>query len=415
MPVVGFDMKVLVFPNTIQGNPYFQIFLNGLQAAGIEDVRLSNVLRMRSSFDAIHLHHPEFAVTQGNFLESAVLSVALLCVILYARLTGCPVVWMVHDVEPAWVRRKTLLFAFMTAITRLTTAYIFLNKSSQQFFYRKNPKELRKPFCFAPHSRFETTLSSAEAVREHREAHGISQTDILVGFLGDITPHKGFECAAFVPDRTAAGRAVKLAVCGRIDQVLPRNYVDDILRQRSDQAYTRIPHRLTDEELALWIQSSDVVVLPYRSGSNSGMALNVLSNHGRIIGSDLPMFKELAEQCGPDWVQCVDVTDAAAFGAIISSLDAWTARQPDYERVETMLAEGDPDANGRQLHELYSRLRRRSSRHMVPSWTRGKAAALHHTPAASEIELPAPAFGAEASPRLPVIAGSDVASSEAMI
>jgi beta-1,4-mannosyltransferase len=352
-------MKVLVFPNTIRGNPYFQIFLHGLQAAGVEDVRLSNVLRLRSAFDAMHLHHPEHAVTQGSWLKSTFVSAALLAVAVYARLAGRPVVWMVHDVEPAWVRRKTLLSAFMNAITRLTTAYIFLNKSSQQFFYRKYPQELGKPFCFAPHSRFHTTTFSATELKEHRQIHGIGETDILISFLGDITPHKGLESAALVPARTSTGRAVKLAVCGKTDDVLPRNYVDDILRQRPDQAYTRIPRRLTDEELALWIQCSDAVVLAYRSGSNSGMALNVLSNHGRIIASDLPMFRELEERCGPDWVRSLDVRDPAAIAATVDELEAWMEQERNDDRLEAMLAEGDPNENGRTLRELYHRLRRR--------------------------------------------------------
>ena len=351
-------MKVLVFPTGMRGNPFFQNFQHGLRAAGIEDVRLSSVLRLKSDFDAMHLHHPEHAVTQGSFLKSGILAGALLSVAAYARLTGRPVVWMVHDVEPAWVRRKMLLAAFMRTIIKLTTAYIFLNRSSQQFFSRKNPEEVHKPFCFAPHSRFKTTIVGAAAVRKHRQAHGIGDTDILISFLGDITPHKGLECAALVPDQTQSGRTIKLAVCGKVDDVLPRNYVDNILRHRSRQSYVRVADRLTDEDLALWIQCSDAVFLPYRSGSNSGMAVNVLSNHGRIISSDLPMFKELAERCGPSWISCLDVSDAAAIGEVIESLESWDVREPDFDRLETLLTEGDPTENGRKLFEFYRRLRR---------------------------------------------------------
>jgi beta-1,4-mannosyltransferase len=351
-------MKVLIYPNRLLGNPYFQSFQHGLQAAGIEDVRLSSVLLLRSEFDAIHLHHPEHAVTQGNWLKSMVLSAALLSVAVYAKLAGRPIVWMVHDVEPAWVRRKALLGGFMNAVTSLATAYIFLNKSSQKFFYKKNPQERHKPFCFVPHSRFDTRMFSAATVRDHREAHGIGDTDLLISFLGDITPHKGLECAALIPDETKSGRAVKLAVCGKVDDLLPRNYLDNILRHKSNGAYIRVPDRLTDEELALWIQSSDAVFLPYRSGSNSGMALNVLSNHGRIISSDLPMFQELAERCGPDWVRCVDARNAADIAEMIESLETWKEQEPDIDRLETILTEGDPVENGRKLLDFYGRLQR---------------------------------------------------------
>jgi hypothetical protein len=199
-------MKILVFPNEMRGNPYFQTFRQGLRAAGIEAVRLSSVLRLKSRFDAVHLHHPEHAVTQLGLVKSAVLSAALLSVALYARLTGRPVVWMVHDVEPAWVRRKAFLTAFLKAIKKLTTAHVFLNKSSQRSFYDKNPEQARKPFCFAPHSRFDTSIFDPATVREHRETNGVGETDLLISFLGSITPHKGLECAALVPDKTKTGQ-----------------------------------------------------------------------------------------------------------------------------------------------------------------------------------------------------------------
>jgi glycosyltransferase involved in cell wall biosynthesis len=352
-------MKILVFPNEIKGNPYFKTFRHGFRAAGIEDVRLSSVLRLGTNFDAIHLHHPEHAVTQLSWLKSAILSAALLSVALYARLTGRPVVWMVHDVEPAWVRRKAFLTTFMRAIKKLTTAHVFLNKSSQQIFYEKNPQEAHKPFCFAPHSRFDTSIFDAASVREHRAINGVAETDLLVSFLGSITTHKGLECAALVPDKTKAGQNVKIAVCGMIDAALPRNYVDNILRHKPRQTYIRVADRLTDEELALWIQSSDAVVLPYRSGSNSGMALNVLSNHGRIISSELPMFKELAQGCGPSWIRCVDVGSAAAVSEIVDGLQSWKRQEPDDDRLERILAEGDPVENGRRLRDFYHRLQSR--------------------------------------------------------
>jgi glycosyltransferase involved in cell wall biosynthesis len=263
---------------------------------------------------------------------------------------------MVHDVEPAWVRRKAFLAVFMKAINKLTTAHIFLNRSSQHSFYDKNPQEVRKPFCFAPHSRFDTSIFDAATVREHRKTHGVTETDILISFLGSITPHKGLECAALVPDKTKTGRDVKIAVCGMIDAVLPRNYVDNILRHKPNQTYIRVADRLTDEELALWIQSSDAVVLPYRSGSNSGMALNVLSNHGRIIASELPMFKELAQGCGPSWIRCVDVRSAAAVVEVVDTLELWKRQKPDYDRLEAIFAQGDPVENGRKLRDFYRRI-----------------------------------------------------------
>jgi hypothetical protein len=74
------------------------------------------------------------------------------------------------------------------------------------------------------------------------------------------------------------------------------------LRQLEQRRLVRIDTPLSDEELDELIQTCDVVILPYDRGSNSGAAMLVLSNHGRLLASDLPIFREIEQALQQPWV-----------------------------------------------------------------------------------------------------------------
>ena len=72
----------------------------------------------------------------------------------------------------------------------------------------------------------------------------------------------------------------------------------------------RLPEYLSNERMAELMQAVDVVLLPYTWGWNSGAVAFAVSCHARLLCSDLPMFRELAEQLGPPWVYVYDHTAA---------------------------------------------------------------------------------------------------------
>ena len=77
--------------------------------------------------------------------------------------------------------------------------------------------------------------------------------------------------------------------------------------------------RLSDDRLVDAIRASDVVALPYRAIWNSGLAVLVLENGGRIVTSDAPVFRELRDELGPE---CVHIAGAPLTAAdLIAALD----------------------------------------------------------------------------------------------
>jgi beta-1,4-mannosyltransferase len=351
-------MNVVVLPGrNFHSNPYFIKFCDGLTLCGCQVIRLKEVITGKHRFDVLHFHFPEHLVVEYSLVRSSILSALVLCTIIYAKVRRRPIVWMVHDVVPFRNRRQVALKLYMKLFKACVTGYVFLNKSSHEEFYTKFPSERRKPFVYCPHGKYNVLYVDNQVKKSFRRSHDICDKECLVSFLGDIKPYKGASKLANLPTSTLSGNSVRLAICGKLDHNMTENDVIGALSEVQMANLVRIDTRLTDEEMCLWTQASDVIFMPYLSGSNSGLALHVLSNHGKIVVSKLPMFIELEQRLGNAWVVSCDVDDKSDIQQSISLLFQ-TEVTPDRIRdLDTFLDEGDYAENGVKLMEFYSKLK----------------------------------------------------------
>lgn len=81
---------------------------------------------------------------------------------------------------------------------------------------------------------------------------------------------------------------VHTLIVGKISPI----YLSTLKRKSKDLDILFIPEFVTDENLYRYINESDVIVLPYREISQSGVLLLALSFKRNLIVSDLPSFKE---------------------------------------------------------------------------------------------------------------------------
>ncbi|MCZ4068376.1 hypothetical protein O1W71_11915 [Microbacterium sp. H37-C3] len=86
---------------------------------------------------------------------------------------------------------------------------------------------------------------------------------------------------------------------------------------------------LSDEELAAWIQASELVVLPYRSFYNSGAALLALSLARPVLVPQNEFTRALQNEIGEGWV---NITEDFTKSAVDSALAAPRPRKPDLSK-----------------------------------------------------------------------------------
>ena len=125
-------------------------------------------------------------------------------------------------------------------------------------------------FCFSPLSLKRDEIN----IIMYGNQNWYKGTDILVDSLQFLDDHSKNVC--------------HFTICGSID----KKYLLELQNKTCGKFIDWIPHYLSDSDLYDAINQADIIVLPYRRISQSGVLLLALSTNRLIITSDLPTFKE---------------------------------------------------------------------------------------------------------------------------
>ena len=352
-PTRSSPIRLFSLPGRGHENRYFDLMLGALEARGVRvmpaDMRHLLLLR----FDVLHLNFPTHYVTQSGRLKAAASSALFAGVFLLAHLFRRRIIYTVHDVMPLSVRNEWLLWRYSAFVRRCVDGYVFLSASSRASFLEHFPDQAGKPWRLAPHGPYPANLLSASERADRHDAIAGGGA-LLVGFLGVIKPYKNVAALARLPEQLADGRPVHLVVAGPAEAG-HEAAVEAALATRSPSGVTRLPARLSNRELDLLVQSVDVVLLPYQRGSNSGAALLVLSNRGRLIGSSLPIFRQLAEEVGAPWVLVSEDT-LEGWQAALEQVAAHAPDTADQSRLDHYLQTHSFAAGADAVVSLYEAL-----------------------------------------------------------
>ena len=296
----GGGLRLLSIPGRTHENKYFAYLLEQVERCGVEVVAPKRKALALFHYDVLHLNFPTHQITENGFAKACLLSILLAGYVLAARVLGRTVIYTVHDVAPLRARHARLLRLFLGFVHRLVNGYVFLSHSSRAVFVQRHSSQRGKPWVLAPHGPYAVKLLTAEQRAAQRDRLTGGRNVFLVGFLGAIKPYKNIDALRDLPAQLADGRPVHVVVAGRVEPGHEEQAARALAALPAERL-TRLEHRLSDAELDCLIQTVDVVLLPYARGSNSGAALLVLSNHGRVVGSGLGIFRELADQVGRPW------------------------------------------------------------------------------------------------------------------
>lgn len=117
---------------------------------------------------------------------------------------------------------------------------------------------------------------------EAKQRLGIKQSDIVLGFIGQLRPYKGLE------EFVEAYRKIKsryknvhLLIAGKPVHPFSPGMVTRMLQH--DSSATVVEEHIADEALQWYFNACDYIVLPYRNVLTSGSVLNALSFHRPVI------------------------------------------------------------------------------------------------------------------------------------
>jgi len=207
------------------------------------------------------------------------------------------------------------------------------------------------PSVTIPHGNYLGAYPNRLDRAEARTRLDIPPDRFVALFLGLIRPYKGLD------DLLAAFQAIDdpaslLLVAG---QSRPPGYAESLIKAaKSDERIRWHPHFVPDDDLQVWMNAADIVVLPYRRVSTSGAAMLAFSFGKPIIAPALPAFQELMRG-NPALGLLYDPTRPAALQAVLRQAQSinWQAARGD---ILAWAAQFDWQTIGQRLLTLYTQI-----------------------------------------------------------
>jgi glycosyltransferase involved in cell wall biosynthesis len=350
-------LRVLSIPGQRHAqNSYFPLLWRALTGAGIEMISARSLAGLALKYDIMHVHLPELLVEKS--LPSALMAgLPFLAYVAAARIAGKKLVWTIHEVTPT--RPHLLTRPFLWCMRTLASAYVFMNRTSEEEFFKRYPGQRGKTVRRIPHSSYPVTKISAARRSEVRVSLNLGVDSLAVGFLGEVRPYKNPAALQYLPIADPQGRRVQLVIAGDFHASCDIDDMEAMFRRIDLHRLMRVGGRPSDERLSELIQSVDIVFMPYLRGWNSGFAMLALGCGGRLLCSDLPMFREIEEALGRPWAYVFD-HKAADLSQELTAAVARIARDNpgpcDRARLEQFLEANTFERAALRHAELYSDL-----------------------------------------------------------
>ncbi|TFD29190.1 glycosyltransferase [Cryobacterium lyxosi] len=293
-------------------NPYFTMLFDAI--AKTDEPRWftwRNALLGR--YEIFHLHFPETFVASSSCFKVFIKRILLEGLILRLRISRIPLVWTVHHLEP----------------------YEKNNSGAEKARLRLEGLAIHKIYLHAG-SGHDSSTATTIMIGEYRNwferfVSTVPRNESMFLCFGLMRPYKNVEALV---DIIKAGKnsAWKLVLAGRAS---PASYADS-LRARI-AGHQNIDDRfayLSDADLVRLIQTSAVVVLPYREMYNSSAALTSLSLGTPVLVPANEANQRLQDEFGPEWVitYSAELSEADLAKALLTSTGSSENALPDLSK-----------------------------------------------------------------------------------
>jgi glycosyltransferase involved in cell wall biosynthesis len=285
-------------------NPFNRLLSDALETEGCRVTESTRLNRLTGRYDVVHIHWPQNA-TLGPFWRSSLGAAADLAGYALQRARGAALVWTAHNVHAHEGKHPQVEAILMAVFCRLLSGVVYMSETSRAEAEAAFPVLRSVSSVLVPHGLYGQTYPDARPREIVRQELGVGTDVPLLGFLGEIRPYKGLLRLLDGLDMEAPG-ALMLLIAGRLagskDFAETTRSRIDALRAKG-HSILFLDRRLSDQDLVDFIEASDMLAFPYEAIANSGAALLALERDRIILTSDKPLFRELADEVGPERVR----------------------------------------------------------------------------------------------------------------
>ncbi len=310
-------MKILVYP--IGVNPYQKLLYDEIKKYSDVQIKFvrSEIIDSQHAFTLgcpifpirflyyrligwkiLHLHWLSPFVFPTNFRLLRVLSsIYVLTFMFYLKLIGIKIVWTVHEVIPHEQEFHNDIL-IRKIISRLCNGLIFHSRNSLD--EASKFKFDTKRSVVISHGNYLDIYPNTISKSAARKKLGLNIHDFVYLFFGMIKSYKGIDDLLMSFELIISkykSKNIKLVISGIcLDEKLNK-LINEFKIKYPKQIVTAL-HHILDGDVQVYLNTSDVVVLPFKKSTTSGSVFLALSFSRPIIAPLLGVIKDLPMDVG---------------------------------------------------------------------------------------------------------------------
>ena len=293
------DPLTVLFIPFYGANPYQRELSTALRNRGVTVLKgdHTNPLPLlgqliREQPDIVHLHWVDHLLISRNPLFTALLSVRLFAELLICRLLGIRIVWTVHnllDHDRRYPRYELYCRRVIAHLSDVLIAHSPTAKRKVEEAYRITEDSCVEVVS-VPHGHYINNYENDVSRAEARERLGLPHDETVYCFFGNIRPYKGVDILIDTFNRSDSDSRLLLA--GRLPQNEKAAELIERACDRNDSITTEFGF-IPEEDVQLYMNAADAVVLPFRHMLTSGSAILAMSFKRAVIAPRLGSLPDL--------------------------------------------------------------------------------------------------------------------------
>jgi beta-1,4-mannosyltransferase len=292
-------IHVAFFPkfSELSLNPYWIILKNSLEKNGVtfetpphSTFGRSWLITNRNKINVLHLHYiQQFYVYKGQHARfDWVLRFGIYLIL--ARLTGYRVIFTMHNLKPTYPLKPYWLDYVAHWLVINVSNSVIVHCDLARLLLTKKYGRKKNIYC-VNHPNFINTYPNTIKSVEAREKLGLMPDHLIYLFVGGIRPNKGIDSLirAF---KQLSDNHLRLIIAGKIWP--PEEYTQTLLQYaEEDDRIKFFLGYIPDEKLQIYLNSADVVVLPFSEILTSGSTILSMSYGKPVIVPKIGCLPEL--------------------------------------------------------------------------------------------------------------------------
>ena len=301
------DLGVAFFPSAevLSANPYWLILASELEKAGVSfkhntpsSFNFMWLLKNRNQIRILNLHFIQQFYKSSSFFRKFVKLILFAFYLVFARLIGYITVFTLHNLEPTYpVKPAWFDYTGHWLASILSTRVIVYCSEAKKLLAERYGR--RRDIYFVDHPNVIKYYPNSISKEDARTKLGLPYNTIVFLFIGGVRPNKGVELLiqAF---KQLHDENLRLVIAGSIFP--PESYVQSLKDLAiADPRIIFFTNYIPDNEMQIYLNASDMVVLPFTRILTSGTANLAMSFGKPVIVPRIGCLPELVESPNYGW------------------------------------------------------------------------------------------------------------------